>query len=244
MPDHVHVLIHDETVRTDTDRFLKAQRLKGFLTRLTGDVWHPASPPTAIPKIQHLKRQVRYVHLNPCRESYCRDPIEWEWSTHRDYLGATAQPWPDVDKALRKLGFGPGPAALSGFHQYISSDPSVAVGGTAIPQSVLSKPSPGYLADLKTGEIAAALALRSPSRSFSAKGAARTLVMGTLSRRFQIKKTTVAQHFGISRSALSKAATNHQQEMSLAAAITILLSDGRFLHTHTATQKASTVYGG
>jgi hypothetical protein len=40
-----------------------------------------------------LARQVRYIVLNPCRDRIVGDPLSWMWSTQRDVMGATVQPW-------------------------------------------------------------------------------------------------------------------------------------------------------
>jgi len=70
--------------------------------------------------------------LNPCRDGLVRDPLAWPWSTHRDAVGAVAEPWVTAATLARELA-----RPRNGFegwlHRYVSADPSVAVTGTPFP---------------------------------------------------------------------------------------------------------------
>ena len=77
-----------------------------------------------------LRRDVRYVVLNPCRAQLAKDPLEWLWSTHRDLVGATLEDWVDREAVLAlERGWDP----LESAHRYISGDPYVAVESTPLP---------------------------------------------------------------------------------------------------------------
>jgi hypothetical protein len=88
-----------------------------------------APEPERIPDLHHLKRQIRYVHLNPCRARLAGDPLQWEWSTHRDLAGCVSDPWPDPE-LLRHCFQAPRARLAEAAHAYISSDPSVTVTGS------------------------------------------------------------------------------------------------------------------
>jgi hypothetical protein len=138
MPNHLHVITQGSRpgelawqlsveLRAWTRRFFPGTRL-----------WTPVGPPEPIPDERYLLRLIRYIHLNPCRAGLARDPLEWEWSTHRDLTGCVADPWPDPAAAARL--FETSRARLAGqAHRYVSGDPTVAVAGTPAPWT----PAPG-----------------------------------------------------------------------------------------------------
>lgn len=127
MPNHGHILIK----REDQAKAVRAIRLSLLsFNRKTPTLWEPVPEPSAIPDIKHLRRQVRYVHLNPCRNGLCRDPLNWEFSTHRDYLGYTVGLFSALQ--VRDLGF----HSKEAFHQFVSSDPSTNVTGTPLPTHI------------------------------------------------------------------------------------------------------------
>src|SRR5687767_13208298 len=83
MPDHLHLVIP----ATENEH-----RLGGFLgsvSRQLGvrNLWQRLAIPTPLPNRKHLRRTVRYLALNPCRDQLCSDPLEWIWSTYRDVIG-------------------------------------------------------------------------------------------------------------------------------------------------------------
>ncbi len=123
MPDHVHLLVPGapglrlgHAMSTYTRWFEHHRRAR----RVSLWTAHPA--PELVPDDSHARRTVRYVLLNPCRAGLVADPLAWPWSTHRDRVGFAAAP------------VGPVEAHRARFHAYVSGDPSVAVGGTPLPQ--------------------------------------------------------------------------------------------------------------
>jgi len=156
MPDHLHLL-----VPADEEAW---ERLCKVLGRLGG--WPYRRPPApGLPlNREKTRRNVRYVLLNPCRAGLVSDPLEWVWSTHRDLIGAVREPWPD-------------PGALAGLgidHRYVSSDPSVAVVGTAAPSMEGFKP---WEQPLGRVALAALAACRSPTSDLRRRTEARTVFL-------------------------------------------------------------------
>lgn len=129
MPDHVHLLAqteHETSLRA-FGRVLSAFRLRMRATA-TPDLsfeWERIPSPEKVQRDRrHVARTIRYIHLNPTRDRLCSDPLEWEWSTHRDWLGAVARPCVDRARWARAMGKRV-PSCASWLHEYVSSDPSV-----------------------------------------------------------------------------------------------------------------------
>ena len=93
MPNHLHVVAPTPDPQIELDRL---RHLLGAYARVFGVGWNRIPDPKPLVTIDKLVRQVRYIALNPCRpvrvgtESIVlvRDPLLWEWSTHRDAIGA------------------------------------------------------------------------------------------------------------------------------------------------------------
>lgn len=128
MPDHVHLLARVQRALA-TRAF--AQLLSSFRARsgiAEGGLrfeWEPIPRPEKVQRDpRHIARTIRYIHLNPCRDGLCDDPLEWEWSTHRDWVGAIARPCVDVERwgrVLRRTAA----TRTQWLHEYVCSDPSV-----------------------------------------------------------------------------------------------------------------------
>src|SRR5262245_41196518 len=86
MPDHVHLLL--ETADPAGARKSLACFLGAFSRHHAPGVHWSVAEPKLIPNLDHLRRQVRYVHLNPCRARHVDDPLRWLYSTHRGVIGA------------------------------------------------------------------------------------------------------------------------------------------------------------
>ncbi|HTL11205.1 MAG TPA: hypothetical protein VL588_01875 [Bdellovibrionota bacterium] len=130
MPNHIHLIAEGEpgAVPRVLGATLGALGRRG---RLGPARFQPIPAPQVIPDLKHLARQIRYVHLNPCRAGLCKDPLTWEWSTHRDWIGATFNSWPDRLKWGGLLGW-PQDEIARRIHRYVSGDPTVRVEGTAL----------------------------------------------------------------------------------------------------------------
>lgn len=119
MPDHVHLVL------AHADSGGAFGRLKSAYARArgpaAGPLWAPAPPAEPIPDELHLRRTLRYVHLNPCRAGLVNDPLSWPFSTHRDAVGLAAA------AAVRPQ------RSPESFHAYVSGDPTTSVTGTPFP---------------------------------------------------------------------------------------------------------------
>ena len=203
MPNHLHLLVSAPKA-PDSLAFKLSHCLP--LSQ-----WLPVPPPQPVPDLHHLTRQIRYVHLNPCRKELCVDPLAWEWSTHRDYIGAVTYPWPRTLSQLHTLGFAGSLRGATAFHKYVSADPSVHPLGS-------SPPSPqGAITPhvLRLDEIcrAAELITRAPRGAFQRKGRRRAQLMRLLTGSLGIPAVKVAHHFGVNRSSSLAVRPDRQQRL-------------------------------
>mgnify|MGYP001593621228 FL=1 len=126
MHNHLHLLLPEEADLNIAHRTLKS------LTRSSALDWEPIPNPEKIRDPKHGRRQIRYINLNPCRNSLCKDPLEWPWSTYRGYFGAIARPWVPAHALARAFGWKSVQNFLPWFHEYVSSDSTVCTSGTPV----------------------------------------------------------------------------------------------------------------
>lgn len=182
MPDHVHVL-HEHDVKAALGRALNGHaRWLNARQGRSGPLVRESPDPRPIVGPTKIRRQVRYVHLNPCRAGLTVDPISWPFSTHLDALGLAADP---------VVPRHPDPQRL---HAYVSSDPHVHVAGTELPIA------PGHLVDLPSVLRAVSLSTRTPASDVLARrGPARTLFLGCARALTPRSPTEIASFAGVSR---------------------------------------------
>ena len=141
MPNHLHLVLP----HPDPGRRLGAA-LSGYTRwrnayrgRRVANLWEPSPPAELLPDASHVRRTVRYVHLNPCRAKLVADPLAWPFSTYRDLVGFAR----------------PGPVRVESdparFHRYVSGDPSVNPLGTPLPTLIYGDPAWGSVEDAVAG---------------------------------------------------------------------------------------------
>ena len=228
MPNHLH-LIYPAADGPDALR-RRLQRL------FHGTQWEKIPDPRPIPNQSHLRTQVRYTHLNPCRKGLCADPLAWPWSTHRDYAGATKGPWPEVKGTLPLLGYSASDDGRRAFHRYISADPSAHPSGTPFPQP----PARPILIDLFAVERAAELVCRLAPGQLRRQGRLRAQLMRLLRTEFQIPASKIAAHFDVHWSAVKVSRGTQSEKNQWLQPLLLTLSDQRLMqHADHADQKVS-----
>lgn len=135
MPNHLHLLIPKSEHKDAVFRLGVCLRATSQALE-TGPTWAPSPPPQDISDAHHLLRQIRYVHLNPCRKNLVNDPSLWRWSTHRDLVGAAYPKWLDLAGITDALKL-PDKNITAYLQKYITGDPSVRIDSLPLP-----KPSP------------------------------------------------------------------------------------------------------
>ncbi|HEY3355432.1 MAG TPA: hypothetical protein VGQ83_19435 [Polyangia bacterium] len=174
MPDHPHLILDVDDI--DAARRRLAAVLGG-LTRSPAcgcgtPMFRPVPAARAIADVRHLRRTVRYLALNPCREGLCRDPLSWLWSTHRDVIGAVVDPWVTAARLADALRL-PRRGFAVAHHAYISGDPSVDLSGTPFPRPAPASAIP--IVALGVVRQAVALALRGSVEDVGLRPVARRL---------------------------------------------------------------------
>jgi hypothetical protein len=79
--------------------------LRRVLTAFTGrfGVRFDVLPPEPAHSLAIAGRKVRYGLFNPVRRRLVGDPLLWPWSTLRDLVGATADPWTPMSRIASTL---------------------------------------------------------------------------------------------------------------------------------------------
>ncbi|MCB9582286.1 MAG: hypothetical protein H6717_34950 [Polyangiaceae bacterium] len=163
LPDHLHVITPALSAKAAVSRL--GAVLSGYSRHVGGgNLWAPIPPPAVHPNDKHLLRDIRYVHLNPCRDFLCKDPLAWFFSTHRGVIGAEIDPWVSAERLGAWFGY-PAEHVPSWLHAYVSGDPTVAVAGTPLPVPA----QPSAIARVPLADVAAAVRAATPWSSISLK---------------------------------------------------------------------------
>jgi REP element-mobilizing transposase RayT len=136
MPDHIHLAIESPDIEL-SQRKLAACLAAFARVHHHSPIWEKIEPPAPIENDLHLLRQVRYIHLNPCRAKLVPDPLEWEWSTHLEVVGASVPAWMNSEAIRHATEFVITRSRKpwrERFHEYVSGDPSVAIASTPYPR--------------------------------------------------------------------------------------------------------------
>jgi len=122
MPNHFHFLLEvgSRPLATFLHPLLTAHAR--YFNERWGETGHLFQGPyqaIVCEREAHLLELVRYLHLNPVRAGLCSDPAEWQWSSHRFYLGAAGGEWLRARDALGFFGENP-QKALRGYRRFIA----------------------------------------------------------------------------------------------------------------------------
>lgn len=213
MPDHVHLLLPHADPDNRMHRAM-AGYARGLCARrgIRGPLWDARPPAVRIPGQKHLRRTIRYIHLNPCRAGLVADPLAWPFSTHRDACGLVARP-------IVKLVADP-----VGFHQYVSGDPAADVAGTPFPIA------PYERAPIDAVAAAAGAVWRQPLDAiFERTPARRAFVRVAVHLGHSPAEITSASGLsGTGRRRIAKAAPEGRVHDPVLRAILATIGDGRF----------------
>ena len=158
MPNHVHQIVDVRDPKAALRKF--AGKLGAYARKLGyRRLWRKVPEPRQIVGLTRLRREVRYVHLNPCRRrrKLVADPLAWPWSTHRGAVGAELAPWVAPERMAQFLGYD-SQGFVERFHGYVSGDPEVAVAGTPPPVAA----APSSIAKVPLDAVIAAAAAAAP----------------------------------------------------------------------------------
>jgi len=207
MPNHIHALTETDVLATlgtamsGHARFLNPRRGR------RGPLWEPAPHPQPVLGAQKIRRNERYIHLNPCRAGLVVDPLAWPFSTHRDRVGLA---WPAaVDRA----------GDVVRYHRYVSSDPTVRPGGTELPVQ-----GPG---EVSLGDVEAAVSAlcRAPVPLLRQRSPARDLALRAARCLVDASAGEIADWFGVTRRTVFRNPIRRDAGTALVARV---VGDGRF----------------
>ncbi len=222
MPDHIHAMLR----ALERERWLELlrgyARWRNHRRGERGEVWLPAEAPEILKGWKHVRRSVRYIHLNPCRDHLVGDPLAWPFSTHRDAVGLTLSPVVAQERDA------------ADFHSYISGDPSVRVDGTDLPYGQRSMRAPSSEQVIQ----AVSAATRLPLPLLWQRGPGRSLLVKSLKILCECNAREIARQTGVSLTTVWKTGVELDGQVAL---VERLLCDHRFaaLHTHDLRHSAS-----
>jgi len=198
LPEHVHLVEDGPDEEACWQLFHRT--LKSFAWGM-GHVWDKVPRPKVLLGTQQLTTELRYVGLNPCKDRRVADPLEWLWSTHRDLMGAVADPWVTPGRLaphLRK----PVGGFRESWHKTVSKDRYVTLPGTSLP--IAEPPCDRPARSIDHVMRAAASATRMPLKAIARRTRARWLFLALARRQGWNRTATLAEACGISPQAVRK----------------------------------------
>lgn len=109
MPDHVHLIASSNNLSKEIGDFksftaraiidlLTKRQSKDILAQLrhyklrhkkksTYQVWQEGSHPQVIQGQKMMRQKIDYIHYNPVEAGYVDDPLDWKYSSARNYEG-------------------------------------------------------------------------------------------------------------------------------------------------------------
>lgn len=111
MTNHIHAVIQvSDTPLGDVIRSIASRYARRFQWNIgtTGHLFERRHHAILVDADAYLQTLLKYLHLNPVRAGLCADPVDYPWSSHREYLGLRHTPWLHTDFALRLFAQEPG----------------------------------------------------------------------------------------------------------------------------------------
>jgi hypothetical protein len=192
MPDHLH-LLHRADVRRPLVRVLAAHTRRRRSVDDAAIGFGAVPEPEEVRGADKIRRLVRYVYLNPCRARLVDDPLAWPLSTYRDLLGLAVTP------VLARHSDPPR------VHAYVSSDPTVQVGGTELPVA--------RAGDIALHEVYAAVSAlcRAPVADLQRRGPPRTLFLACAAQLTSASPVENAAYVGLHRTQVARSTATPNQ---------------------------------
>lgn len=188
MPDHLHVVA--PTTDPSRARITLGATVSGLRRSNNpgaANRFGPAYAEAVFDDARKLHRQTRYVVLNPCREGLVDDPLAWCWSTHRDVMGATANPWVPERRIVNVLA-----TTTDEHHRYVSGDWSTRVEGTPPPPTITRR-----VFSLEEAWAGATAAFRAGPDAVRRKGPVRRAFIALASRSGITSSSVLAEICGV-----------------------------------------------
>ncbi len=108
MDNHTHLLLTPSSEQALSSLMQAlAQRYTqsyNYFHKHTGTVWEGRYKSTVVQSDRYLLACMAYIDLNPVRAGMVSDPANYEWSTHRHYIGQQIQPLVTPHELMWTLG--------------------------------------------------------------------------------------------------------------------------------------------
>lgn len=106
MGNHLHLVMQVGRIRLSRGMQNLAFRYTRWINRRqkrTGHLFQSRYKALLVDRDAYLVELVRYIHLNPVRAGLVSDPLDYQWSGHRAYLGKAEVPWLSTDWVLSQF---------------------------------------------------------------------------------------------------------------------------------------------
>jgi REP-associated tyrosine transposase len=106
MDNHVHLAIQVGELplsRAMQNLSFRFTRWINWRTKRTGHLFQGRYKAILVEEGEYLLQLVAYLHLNPVRAGMVAAPLDYQWSSHRAYMGSESIPWLDSDAVLSRL---------------------------------------------------------------------------------------------------------------------------------------------
>ncbi|MCI0517079.1 MAG: transposase [Woeseiaceae bacterium] len=107
MTNHVHLAVQSSnSPLSGFMRFVASQYARSTNRKIdkSGHLFERRHRAILVKDDTYLKELIRYIHLNPVRGGLTTRPEDYQWSSHKAYLGSQGPTWLNVDWALRLFG--------------------------------------------------------------------------------------------------------------------------------------------
>jgi REP element-mobilizing transposase RayT len=107
MTNHLHLLVQVADVPLSRTMQWIAARYARYFQRsfgTTGHLFERRHHAVLVEDDGYLLELVRYIHLNPVRGGLVAHAADYEWSSHRTYMGLAARRWVSADGVLKIFG--------------------------------------------------------------------------------------------------------------------------------------------
>lgn len=107
MGNHYHLIIQvGEVPISSIMRRILSRYAKCFniAAKRFGHVFQARYKAKLVKDQAYLTTLLRYIHNNPVEEGWVKDPADWIWSSHHQFIGKIRSVTLDLDAALEKLG--------------------------------------------------------------------------------------------------------------------------------------------
>jgi REP element-mobilizing transposase RayT len=196
MTNHIHLFIQigEDPLGKVMQRIeMRFARYRHQIMNTRGHLFEKRHGAQLVDADNYFMQVVRYIHRNPVEARMVDDPTDYEWSSHRAYLGFEKIPWLTTDHGLSLFSNELG-RARSAFHKFVSGI-SEAIDYTALTKDPRILGSPAFADSIPTytpPRAPSPVTLDALAKTFCAKNAVSPVLLRSRSRRRDLTPLRVA----------------------------------------------------